>query len=274
MTIVAVWEEDGHGWMAADTRFANDSGTITSDSGAKLYSLPIRCHRPGGDGSLRVAHWWSSYGFAFAGAVLPASMTAVTASTLLQQLVGPANTQLPPRFEEIAEFVRSIASKFAREHYDAHQREGALFSAGMLGWCPYDEKFKVAHISPFDGGGGTFDMKVTFPAAPQSGEAWLLLGSEGAKLSFDLEYQQVAHSRARRPILAIENMIAKNGSLVGGALSLAVCQPSSPAGVTLLYRLLPQVPGAPAARRVFNGIDLDKELSQVGNYQVGVIGLA
>ena len=274
MTIVALWKEEGSLWLAADTRVSNDRGIVSTDSAAKLYSLPVVAMRPDNAGFLRLPHWWTSYGFAFAGAVLPATMTAITATTLLQQLTGLPNSQLPPRFEEVAAFVRSLAARFMDEHYSAHKRQGSLFSAALAGWCPYDNCFKVGHIWHHT----TPDLQVTlsYPDAPADGQSWVVLGSDDAKHSFDFQCQALEDggaSQGRVPLKAIEQMVAKGG-VVGGAVSLMVCPASSLPGASLFWRAVPAVEGQPQARRLFNGIDLDQDLPRVGNYMVGGVGMA
>src|SRR5579871_4434024 len=92
MTVVAIWlEREVEGtslWSIADTRISQKGPTggttIMTDTGAKLFAIPIRCHQ----GSVRqAARYSTSIGFAFAGSVLPATMTVATASTFLQNLL-------------------------------------------------------------------------------------------------------------------------------------------------------------------------------------------
>ena len=58
---------------------------------------------------------------------------------------------------------------------------------------------------------------------------------------------------------------------VGGATSIGAAHQF---GFELFYAVEPIEEGQPAARRVFNGLDLDAEVGSVGEYIVAARGLA
>src|SRR5262249_23646793 len=89
MTVIAIWYEqsDDAIWSVADTRISRPgcSGghVVQTDSGAKLFSLPISCRELAANPFLRrMPYYNTTFGFAFAGDVLPAAMTIATATAL------------------------------------------------------------------------------------------------------------------------------------------------------------------------------------------------
>lgn len=80
MTIAVLWQEDGVLWCAADTRLVAGKGDQpTTEMAAKIYSIPMSTSATIPDTyEVRQKHYWTQYGFVFAGAVQPATMTAVT----------------------------------------------------------------------------------------------------------------------------------------------------------------------------------------------------
>src|SRR6516164_4040637 len=113
MTIAVIWQEDGFQWCAADTRLTADNDQPTTEIATKIYAIPVVAAAH--SGHHRQPHYWAQYGFVYAGAALPASMTAVTASTFLQNLSRPGPRGNPPTFEEIAQLVHRLAERFMRE---------------------------------------------------------------------------------------------------------------------------------------------------------------
>jgi hypothetical protein len=121
MTVVAIWLEPAEQllWSVADTRISTPgpSGgtTIRTDSGAKLFAVPIRCYQAVMDERFRKRSLYSSsVGYAFAGDVLPATMTLATASTFLQNLTTVGSND-PPRLSEIAAMIGRLAERFSKE---------------------------------------------------------------------------------------------------------------------------------------------------------------
>ena len=145
MTIAVIWQEDGFQWCAADTRLVADpDDRPMTEIAAKIYAIPV------------VVEYWRtnsnrvsrttghSTDLYMPGLRCPASMTAVTASTLLQKLARPGGRTDPPTFEQIAELVHRLAKRFMEDR----RRFGSegIFSAAFFGWCPHARKYKIAHI--------------------------------------------------------------------------------------------------------------------------------
>src|ERR1700688_199321 len=127
MTVVAIWLEPQEQtlWVVADTRISNpgQSGgaVVATDSGAKLFALPIHCYAAVAGSFAKKTLYQSSVGYAFAGDVLPATMTFATVSTFFQNLVTVGSYD-PPRLRDIAEMVGHLAEGFSKE---------ALFSSNL-----------------------------------------------------------------------------------------------------------------------------------------------
>jgi len=85
MTVITIWlePEDQGLWAVADTRISSraDSGvTVTRDSAAKLFAIPVKCHAAAAAPNFRRSPYYTtSVGFAFAGDVVPAAMTKANA---------------------------------------------------------------------------------------------------------------------------------------------------------------------------------------------------
>lgn len=92
MTIAVIWQEDGLQWCAADTRLvAGGDNETTTEIATKIYAIPVVVGALDLELKPRQPHYWTQYGFVYAGAALPASMTAVTPSTFLQKLARPGD---------------------------------------------------------------------------------------------------------------------------------------------------------------------------------------
>lgn len=282
MTIAVIWQEDGFQWCAADTRLVADpNDEPTTEIAAKIYAIPVVVRAL--DHELRQPHYWTQYGFVYAGAALPASMTAVTASTLLQKLARPGDRTAPPTFEQIAELVHRLAKRFMEDRRRFSKRlmedrrrfesEG-IFSAAFFGWCPHEEKYKIAHIDGRTDAGG-FRVELCYPSPPPTdGAPWLVLGSARSTFEATLAAYQHAeeHISKRVPRRVIDKMVAEQPDpTVGGATSIGIAHRNS---FELAFAVEPVVHGQPAARRIFNGMDLDIEIGPIGQYFVAGIGLA
>lgn len=278
MTIAVIWQEGGYQWCAADTRLVTGSANKpTTEIAAKIFAIPVVVTAMDQENFRRTPHYWTKYGFAYAGSAFPASMTAVTASTLLQSLARQGDRSNPPTFEEIARFVHRLAERFMKERRQFSELIGqnadeGLFSAAFFGWCPHEMKYKVAYIDGrIDGG---FRVELTFPDAPQEeGDPWLIVGSARETFNNALEeYRQTElHITSRLPRRVIDKMVAEGkNETVGGSTSIGVAHKT---GFDILWVVEPITQGQPPARRVFNGLDLDDEIGQVGQYLVGFAGI-
>ena len=273
MTIAVVWEEDGFLWCAADTRLvAGAQDKPTTEIGSKIYSISMAVAAFGPDGFVRAPHIRSQFGFVYAGAALPASTTAVTATTLLQKLARPGNQVSPPRFEDVAGLVHRLARRFMLERRGLGSDAG--FSAAFFGWCPHDQRFKVAHIDHREERGNLY-VDLLFPPAPaEDGEPWLVLGTGTGTFYRGLDAWREADEviTKRVPRRVIERMVAGGvDPTVGGATSIAF---ASQHAFELCYSLEPVQGQSPLARGVFNGLDMETEIGAVGEYLVAITGMA
>jgi hypothetical protein len=273
MTIAVVWQEDEVQWCAADTRLvAGRNDAPLTEIAAKIYAIPVAISALGAEVELRAPHYRTQYGFVFAGSASPASMTAITASTFLQKLARVGNQENPPKFEQIAEFVHRLAKSFMEDR----RRFGGdgMFSAAFFGWCPHSNSYKVAHIEGRNDS-GSVRVDLSYPPRPQiDGDPWLVLGGAASTFwSTLIEYKRADNDiRKRVPRRIIDVMVAEGRDrTVGGATSLGMAHPH---GFELFYSAEPVTPGQPLARRLFNGLDLDTEVGQIGQYFVAVNGLA
>jgi len=273
MTIAVIWQEDGFQWCAADTRLvAGGDDKPTTGIAAEMDAIPVVVRAQGPELEPRQPHYWTQYGFVYAGAALPASMTAVTASTFLQQLARPGDCADPPTFEQIAELVCRLAKRFMVD-WRQFGSDG-IFSGAFFGWCPHASKYKIAYINGRNDA-GTFRVELSYPTAPQTdGDPWLVLGSGASMFASTLAAYRRAegHITKRIPRRVIDKMVAEDQDrTVGGATSIGAAHQH---GFELFYAVEPVTSGQPAACRIFNGLDLDTEVGQVGQYVVAAKGIA
>jgi hypothetical protein len=135
-------------------------------------------------------------------------------------------------------------------------------------------KYKVAHIDGRDDA-GSFRVELSFPPSPQTdGDPWLVLGS-GAPLfaSMLTAYRDARGDITKRvPRRVVDRMVVEGRErTVGGATSIGAAHQH---GFELFYALEPTTLGQSAARRIFNGLDLDTEVGPVGEYFVAANGLS
>jgi hypothetical protein len=282
MTIAVIWQEDSFQWCAADTRrVAGKDDRPLTEIAAKIYAIPVVVGALGPELKPHQPYYWTQYGFVFAGAVSPASMTAVTASTFLQKLAPLGDRADPPTFEQIAEFVHRLAKRFMADRRQFASMAGrcrlddeGIFSAALFGWCPRAMKYKIAHIDGRNDA-GCFRVELSYPPSPQTdGDPWLVLGTgHSTFMSALAAYRRTErHIIKRVPRRVIDKMVAEGQEpTVGGATSIGLAHQH---GFELFYAVEPVTPGQPAARRIFNGLDMDTEVGQVGQYVVATKGLA
>ena len=279
MTIVAVWFEPTEGvlWSVADTRISKEgkSGgtTIMTDSGAKLFAIPIRCYRFGPDlNTRRIPHYSSSIGYAFAGDVLPATMTFATASTFLQNLMTQGSGD-PPRLREVAGMISLLAERFSKESLGSSNGNYGKFTAVIFGWCPILDRFAIYRLSPrLDSSG--FHVETT-EHLPEDDRSVVSFGSGAARLNQKIEFIRQHgdkyHRTARIPKLAAEAVIEEDIGDVGGSLSIGI---ATRGNFQLYSYVSPIVRGRPEAKISFNGIDLNQENRWGGHYLIAVDGVA
>ena len=272
MTIAVIWQEDNWLWCVADTRLVIDNNRPTTEITSKIYSIPVVLNALDNEGFSRIPHYWRQYGFVFSGSVPSATMTAITASTLLQKLAFPGTRTEPPKFEVIADFIRRLAEKFTKDRRQFGDH--GLFSAAFFGWCPHEEKYKIAHIEGREDC-GSLRVEISFPARPDSdGETWLKLGSATASFGSMLEnyLQNEPFIKKRVPRRVVDKMISEESDpTVGGSISIGAANEH---GFELLAAFEPITVGQPQARRMFNGLDLDLDVGPVGHCFINTTGIA
>lgn len=276
MTIAVLWEENDFLWCASDTRLVHGiKNKIVTETAAKIYAIPLSISAMNPDEAptiVRQPHYWTQYGFVYAGSALPASQTAITASTLLQNLLRPGERSNPPFFEDIAQLIKRLAESFMREK---RQFGGdGLFQAAFFGWCPFCNCHKVAFIDGRDDA-GSLRVELSYPPPPESdGDPWLVLGSGASSFRKALsEYRDTEPNiKTRIPRRVIDKLVKDgNDETVGGATSLGAAYRD---GFQIFYTVEPIVHGQPAARRLFNGLDLDIDIGSIGQYIIGANGIA
>lgn len=272
MTIAVIWQEDDLLWCAADTRLvAGSDNTPTTEIASKIYAIPVAVAALTAEFVLRQPHYWTEYGFVYAGAALPASMTAVTASTFLRKLARPGDRADPPRFEQIAELVRRLAERFMADRRQFGN--DGMFSAAFFGWCPHTNKYKIAHIDGRNDA-GSFRVELSYPTPRTGGDPWLVLGTGASMFNSTLAACRASERHITKwvPRRVIDRMVAEGQDrTVGGATSIGAAHQH---GFELFCAVEPVTTGQPLVRRIFNGLDLDTEVGQVGQYIVAANGIA
>lgn len=277
MTVVAVWYEpaDNVVWAVSDTRISRPGiaggSVVSTDSGVKLFALPVVCRILSHDPAIeRMPHYSSSLGFAFAGTILTATLVVATLTTLFQNLTS-VDTKMPPTVADLAEAARKLSERFSREVLASSNGTMGSFEAAIFGFCPYRSAFEIYHLSP--NGLGTMEMS---PAGDGTRpNEVLVLGSGRARLFERIaELEKAGRDGVGRtgriPKLAVESLIETDYPDVGGHLSVGL---ATRTGFRPCFAATPYEAGQPGAWRNFNGLDLD-EFGPVGTCFVGMPGMA
>jgi hypothetical protein len=143
MTIAAVWRVHERVYAAADSRISRSQGNVLTEHGPKLLPIPLVCKEFDSDG--RVVHS-TVFGYAYAGATLPAMATQALATTLCSNLIGPPGSSAPS-LGDVSQIIADIARHYMSE---VGQLNGAtaLFSAIVFGWCLAEKRFRAFQITP------------------------------------------------------------------------------------------------------------------------------
>src|SRR5262249_39582454 len=88
----------------------------------------------------------TTFGFAYAGATLPAMATHALASIACSHLKGQKGSPAPA-LNDVVLITSDIAAYYMKE-IGAVRSTAALFSAIVFGWCLRDGKFKAFELSP------------------------------------------------------------------------------------------------------------------------------
>ena len=275
MTVIVVWYEkpDNALWSVADTRISRPGQgggqVVLTDSGAKLFSLPVSCREVSTDPSVkRYPYYASTFGYAFAGDVLPAAMTIATTITITQELIA-YDAKLPPRLADIANLVRRLSERFSREVLSSSHGNYGKFEAVVFGYCPHANALGAFHLRPELSQG---QLSVSMSECAIGHDDSALVFGNGRTRAIDkiaqLRSEGDHHRRTvRLPKLAVEALIREDSGDVGGSLSVGI---AGHWGFSLYGSVQPIEEGKPPARRTFNGIDLDEEIGMVGPCAVGM----
>lgn len=267
MTVAVIWQEEDLLWCAADSRLVVEpSDQTVTEMATKIYSIPVVVHAQDQEGYLRDPHYWTQYGFVYAGSAAAASMTAVTAATLLQQLARQGGRISQPRFEEVAKLVKRLAHRFIRERRDLGG-DGSFWCA-LFGWCHHEGNWQVAYISPQEEI-GNFRVELQYPKAPkEDGAPWLVLGTGRQHFieTHNALLAKVKGTARHVPRLAIEQMIRDGlDRTVGGTVSTGAAHRN---GFVLFHSEEEDPLNPTQVRRIFNGLDLDRDVGDVIPYRV------
>jgi len=274
LTIVAIWREEGFLWSVADTRICSpgDQGVVVlTDSGAKLLALPTVCRRiPSTTDEIGGVnpHFATEFGFAFAGASLPALMTYATVATFLQNLATPKK-EAPPRMSEVAELVRRVAQRFSDEVRLGRNSGASQFESAVFGWCHTEARFQIFRI-----GGDSGELKIQ-EFNPTSEDEIVLLGSgqdEFRRKIHQFKNDGEPHGRTGRwPKLVVESMALEGMGSVGGSLSIGITRKTG--GYELFFWVRPREYGKSPAYFSFNGLEIEKDVGRVGRYIINMAGM-
>ena len=113
MTLAAVWRVEERVYAIADTRISRSAGNVLTEHGPKLLPVTLLCKQPGPTNFFDRIAFAATFGFAYAGATLPALATHALASTLFQNLIGVPGTP-PPGLDAVSGGVAEIAQRYMR----------------------------------------------------------------------------------------------------------------------------------------------------------------
>jgi hypothetical protein len=177
---------------------------------------------------------------------------------------------------DVADMVRRVAVRFSREMLTNDNTYGR-FECSVFGECPHSERFEVYVITAL---AHSKDEAELVPRNPYEGTAPILLGN--AQPQFRFAYEELQKDgdtdgrRSRVPRLAAERIVLDGAGSVGGSLSLGFVPHAAPAherNFQLFRWVQPIERGKPKAISTFNGVDVDREVGQVGPCIIGMFGM-
>lgn len=107
--VVASTEREGSIALMGDSRI---SGNASTESGAKIFALPIKVVVQ--HGKQFRTHYTSSYGFAFSGSTLSALNAHACAAACLENLLIKRGEELPS-LRDVAEFVARVSAEYIKD---------------------------------------------------------------------------------------------------------------------------------------------------------------
>jgi hypothetical protein len=146
MTLAAVWRVGERLLAIADTRISRSPGNVLTEHGPKILPITLLCKQPGPSGFYDRIAYATTFGFAYAGATLPALSTHALTNTLFQNLAGSTGSA-PPALAELSVAIGEISLRYMREIGELSGPH-ALFSAIVFGFCTRTNRFRAFQIIP------------------------------------------------------------------------------------------------------------------------------
>mgnify|MGYP001205434862 FL=1 len=174
MTIVAAWvTQRGTDQeclrCVTDARLSTRDGESIfplTDTGAKLFSIPLNAYSPAASGGYTNRYLSSSLGLAFCGDSLIGLPLASTLSSITSQLINP-HTESKPSLEDIGHLSIRIATKLKSSMRAARpEGEHRGFQMALFGWCEVRERYELRHF-----GSSSWDSTIqleTFDLEPRA----------------------------------------------------------------------------------------------------------
>lgn len=213
---VTPWIHRGDIWIAADSRISATSNTgkrvRPTDAALKILPLNLRLFREHEDGPGSVPVYDGEFAFAYAGSILPATMTYAMASSYLRGLTGGYDDDLPT-IGNIVGFINRVGASYAEE-----TKLG--FDAFVVGRCPLHHNNRREHTYRlhFDASGVAQPPEL-LNLNPDG--SFALLGTNQGIIGDRLR-ERLAADIAYNPALVIKEMIEEEiAGDIGGYLHLA-----------------------------------------------------
>lgn len=261
MTCVAIWYEafDKILWAAGDTRTTNHLNVRLSDASPKIFPLTIKCLTPSSSGFFDDVRLTRTLGFAFAGSTFPALQTYSALNAALQHMIGLPEFPLPS-MADISMLAGRIGTRYLTETL-------APFEMSVFGCCPATNTLQIFHLE-WNSTHLIFGLRffsATTSATP------LLLGSHKSEISEAISEMDASTDYAlKRTPLKVINRIIKQERFadIGGRIQI---------GTTfgrdfILKSFMERVGDGPQLGMYFLGLDVDRELGQVGAFKVAPAG--
>jgi hypothetical protein len=258
MTLVACWSNGGSLVCVADSRISAASGGTITETGAKLFTVPIHTQKT--EKGLSMESSYHTLGFAFAGSTLVAGNTHAIASNLTQQLNRTGESGLPAltAIAEIYAKVCEYVTKDVNSRVNPVKRTDSFVQAFLFGYCPKERKLKLATLYP--------------ELTPTTFRVLVEIQDPEPGLSYSIGSGATAFSAAMKAVtkmapMDVVRLIIESGQVadVGGYLQMAT---ASSQGVRL-HQIAAQHPTNPDLGQItFLGFDL-AELGEIDGFSVG-----
>ena len=212
----APWKHVGDTWIAADSRISTASNTgtrlVPTDAALKILPINLRLFQEYEDAPGAVPVYEGQLAFAYAGGILPATMTYAMAVSYLRGMTGPYDADLPT-IGIIIGLINRMGATYAAETRQP-------FEAFVVGRCPLhqDNRRDHAYRLRFDLTGTPRPLEL-LDLAPDG--SFALLGSNQKTIG-DMITAGMAEDVEYNPALAIKAVIEEEiAGDIGGYLHLA-----------------------------------------------------